>query len=1235
MKRLRALAAALAVLLAAGLTAVIGGASPAAALEGPGITGRVVDADTGAPIVGAVVDAFCYEEDDWGEGPYGYWTLCYTDPAESEWITTTTVEDGTYELSTSPGTYRLRVRPVGSDYPTVVYGSTSDRAEDGTDIVVTDGPVTTDLEIVRNSIVSGTVTGAGEGPLSGIRLEALAYDPDYGWDNPVGFAKTGADGSYRMHVPAGTYRVLFNSGDRSGGEGTPPVDSDDRWERTYHGGATVEEATDVVVTRGSTVPGIDRELAEAPNGIISGHVASTTGEAIAGLVVTSYKFYEEDWGDGEVHGFWESHREVSTDTDGNYRLYLPAGDYRVGFRQDPMQIDAPKLWQPSYYRDAVSVQAAETISVALGETTSGIDGAIKPNGQITGRVTDASGAPVVGAYVSANRLGAEGNEEWWSSAAHVQTGQDGHYQLYVPDGTYRVEFSDDSGLISEFYDDVASVEQATDIAIVDSRVVSGVDASLAQGGVIEGTVTVGGVTADGVEVALYSQNGTGWSHRTGASVDANGNYAFDGLAAGTYRVGFLPDGSNALREYYDDASTLGKATDLVVTGANTLTADADLSVGTSIAGTVTDESAAPLQGIDVTLYQAQDDGSGSVWWDSVGWGTTTRTGSYSFDGLIGGAAYRIGFVDNDGNFAREYYRDAVTVEQATDVIAGESGPVDVALASDAGAEAITGTVTDDAGNPVAGVTVDAYRTDTWDEAGSVTTGADGTYRLDGLRAGRHQVSFSLNDDYLYTDEEPYRLVDVVAGTAVVEDLQVHVGGRVTGTLRDTDGQPIRDAYVTAYTADGFEWAGQGYVEVDGSYTVRGLPSGTYRLEFTSNAGHRPEWFSDKSSFDEADVVTVNLRETTTANAELALGARATGVVTHHDGTPHAFEYVVIERDGGSGWDYTGEAWTDESGRYATGALDPGTFRIRVDAYDGIHVTTYSEEFTVTDAEQVVRDIQMLRPVVTNTAAPTIEGTGIVGEKLTATSGEWDTEGVTYTYEWLRDGQAIDGAVAETYVLADADAGHRIGVRVTATKEGYVAGNADSQTISVSHGPLVSSQPPVVTGVPKVGETLGVDPGTWGTDGVTYDYQWLRDGEAIAGATGASYLLGPSDHGHTFSVEVSATKETWEPGTAVSKPTVSVELGDLVPEPKVAGDVRIGNTLTASTDGPKGATVSYSWQVRSPAAETSSDTFKEVGTDATFQVRDRYKNYALRLVVTVAADGYNTATVAVDVSDRLR
>ena len=168
---LRALASSLAVLLAAGALALLGGASPAAALDGPGITGRVVDADTGVGIADANVMAFCLEE--------GYWSPCYDDRWND--IAAKTATDGSYDLPLAAGTYRLMVRPASSDYPEAVFGSDAERPnEGGTDLVVVDGAVTADFELVANSVITGTVSGAGVGPLAGIRLEAscLLYTSD-------------------------------------------------------------------------------------------------------------------------------------------------------------------------------------------------------------------------------------------------------------------------------------------------------------------------------------------------------------------------------------------------------------------------------------------------------------------------------------------------------------------------------------------------------------------------------------------------------------------------------------------------------------------------------------------------------------------------------------------------------------------------------------------------------------------------------------------------------------------------------------------------------------------------------------------------------------------------------------------------------------------------------------------------------------------------------------------------
>ena len=73
-----------------------------------------------------------------------------------------------------------------------------------------------------------------------------------------------------------------------------------------------------------------------------------------------------------------------------------------------------------------------------------------------------------------------------------------------------------------------------------------------------------------------------------------------------------------------------------------------------------------------------------------------------------------------------------------------------------------------------------------------------------------------------------------------------------------------------------------------------------------------------------------------------------------------------------------------------------------------------------------------------TGAPTITGTAQVGETLLAdTSGISDEDGLTnvvFSYQWLRNGAEIGGAIEVTYVLVEADEGETIGVRVSFTDD---------------------------------------------------------------------------------------------------------------------------------------------------------------------------------------------------------
>ena len=75
--------------------------------------------------------------------------------------------------------------------------------------------------------------------------------------------------------------------------------------------------------------------------------------------------------------------------------------------------------------------------------------------------------------------------------------------------------------------------------------------------------------------------------------------------------------------------------------------------------------------------------------------------------------------------------------------------------------------------------------------------------------------------------------------------------------------------------------------------------------------------------------------------------------------------------------------------------------------------------------------------------PVISGSVVVGKSLSATTGTWNTSGLEYSYQWLRNGVDITGATSATYLVDRADIGKRISVRVVAQKTGLVAVSATS------------------------------------------------------------------------------------------------------------------------------------------------------------------------------------------------
>ncbi|MDO4056781.1 sialate O-acetylesterase [Clavibacter michiganensis] len=283
------------------------------------------------------------------------------------------------------------------------------------------------------------------------------------------------------------------------------------------------------------------------------------------------------------------------------------------------------------------------------------------------------------------------------------------------------------------------------------------------------------------------------------------------------------------------------------------------------------------------------------------------------------------------------------------------------------------------------------------------------------------------------------------------------------------------------------------------------------------------------------------------------------------------------------------------------------------------------------------------------ATPTIAGTARVGFTLSARAGVW-TPWPTFSYQWTRDGVAIDGQTAVTYRVQEGDQGTTIAVIVTGTKTGYVTQAIPSDGLLV---PLPESTPeptvptpdptpapdvafetvgtPSITGLGRVDYTLNAKSGTW-SPWPSFSYAWLRDGVAIPDQTGASYRVVASDVGTSISVAVTGTKTGYVTQT-VTSPGVAVVATPVTPPPPapsvpfeatttpvIQGSPVAGSPLRVETPAwtPEATAYAYAW---------ARDGVTVLGaTDATYTVRRADAGSRITVTVTGTRSGYKATSV---------
>jgi hypothetical protein len=163
----------------------------------------------------------------------------------------------------------------------------------------------------------------------------------------------------------------------------------------------------------------------------------------------------------------------------------------------------------------------------------------------------------------------------------------------------------------------------------------------------------------------------------------------------------------------------------------------------------------------------------------------------------------------------------------------------------------------------------------------------------------------------------------------------------------------------------------------------------------------------------------------------------------------------------------------------------------------------------------------------NTTLPSISGSALVGQTLTANNGVWTNSPTGFTYQWKRDGVAIAGATSQTYQVTASDYQKKLSVTVTATNASGSGAATSAETATVAYGTPTIQTAPQISGVAAVGSTLSCSTGVWSNVPTAYVYQWRvsTDGSSwtnIVGATSPTYLVLPTDQGKYLSCLVTAS-----------------------------------------------------------------------------------------------------------------
>ena len=639
--------------------------------------------------------------------------------------------------------------------------------------------------------------------------------------------------------------------------------------------------------------------------VVAGNPAVTPAGAISGRVIDDLEESEVPIVGARVEAFSCAEETPSgaavTDKEGEYVLTIGNGCYHLRIDGDG--------YESSWYGDPPLKDSAADVIVA-GERVTGIDASISPAGSlITGRVKGEDGKPLSGAWVTAFQL--EGEEV---SISDARSDQKGFFSIRVYPGSYFLIFAR-RGYVTRVHG--KSLEDPTAVEVLAGGKAAGIDAVLAKGGRITGTLTdAGGKAVDGIYVVADAVDKAMIPVTTRSE---NGQFVLDGLPTGKYTIAFVDNEQHYYPQWHDGKTNPEEALLIGVKApATTSGIKGVLRQAGGISGRVTNAAGNALP--EVMVFARSTDGS-----RAVGKDLTDEMGEYSI--ALPTGSYLVSFRTLSGAQLPRFYPDG-TDEQTAHPVAVTAPQrtfgIDQVLPEGI---FLTGSVKDADGEPIPTAFIAAYPVDSDDKpAGFTVVEEDGNFSLS-LPEGEYVVEFTSSSGYLSQWSGGHAERSQAETVAIARDREpeaVNVvldrGGSISGIVKNSMGIGIAGVSVSATNAGTGEEGGSATSDEGGAFIIEGLPTALFYLTATgSEAGYvrvrlpQPVQVRAPASTERVEIIMKN-------------GGAIAGRIVDREGNP--MQQVTVSAHDPVTWDEIGSTETDANGTYQIGGLPENFYRIR-------------------------------------------------------------------------------------------------------------------------------------------------------------------------------------------------------------------------------------------------------------------------------------------------------------------